>query len=140
MTAKNKITVEEAIALLRSGGDLSRRVITNLDVSKVKAIDALLLAESGLVVPDGNIVYDDNDIRYDPDFDDIDWGEPTPFRKGKEQFSSGTTEKESKVEELAVKVFVKNDAMREWIAVNRKKLDVLISKLLEDLYKTEEIT
>ncbi|MFZ2898938.1 MAG: hypothetical protein WA004_09965 [Saprospiraceae bacterium] len=48
-------------------------------------MDALLLAENGIVVPDGNIVYDDSDIQYDPDFDDVEWGKPFSFQEKREQ-------------------------------------------------------
>ena len=79
------ITVAEAIVLLRSGAQLGNRVISDLTSSKVKAMDALLLAEHGIVVPDGNIVYDDSDIQYDPDFDEVEWGKPFSFQEKKEQ-------------------------------------------------------
>jgi len=38
-------------------------------------VDALLLAENGVVIPEQNIYYDDRDIAYDPDFDDVEWSE-----------------------------------------------------------------
>ena len=97
-------------------------------------MDALLLAENGLLVPDGNIVYDDADISYDPEFDEVDWGKPRSFKHEKKQ---GEERPES--EELVVRVHIKNDDMKEWLSLNREKLDQVIGKLLEDLYLTERL-
>jgi hypothetical protein len=80
-----KITLEQAISLLKSGGQLGNLVISDLATSSVKAMDALLLAENGIAVPDGNIVYDDSDIQYDPDFDEMEWGKPFSFQEKREQ-------------------------------------------------------
>ena len=134
MTMENKISVKKAIDILKSGGDISNNIISNLETSKIKAMDALLLAENGFVVPDGNIIYNDNAIKYDPDFDEIDWGKSTPFKHQKKQLEELST-----TEELVVKLQIKNDEMKEWLSINRKKLDQIINKLLEDLYNTERM-
>lgn len=134
MTAENKISVEKAIEILKSGGDLGKSIIADLDTSKVKAMDALLLAENGFLVPDGNIVYDDKDIRYDSDFDEVDWGKPVSFEKERKQLENSPAE-----EELIIRLQIKNEGMKEWLQINREKLDEVIHKLLEDLYKTERL-
>lgn len=131
MTANHSISVQEAIDILRSGKDLDKIILSDLGNTPVKVIDALLLAENGFVVPDGNIVYDDKDIQYDPDFDEVEWGAPIPFRQFKAELSE--------TEELMVKVQVKNEGMKEWLRSNRTKLDKIVSKLLEDLYQTEQL-
>lgn len=80
-----KITLKQAISLLKSGNQLGNRVISDLATSKVKAMDALLLAEHGIAAPDSKIVYDDSDIQYDPDFDEMEWGKPFSFQEKREQ-------------------------------------------------------
>ena len=80
MTMNKKIGIHAAIDLLKSGGNIDKVIISDLTTSKVKAMDALLLAENGCLVPDGNIVYDDDQIQYDSDFDDVTWGKPVPFK------------------------------------------------------------
>ena len=81
MTPGNKISIQKAIDILKSGGNLGESIISDLGTSRVKAMDAFLLAKNGFIVPDGNIVYDDNDIKYDPDFDEVEWGKPVPFKQ-----------------------------------------------------------
>ena len=139
MIPNNKVTVERAIDILKSGGTLGESVISDLEISKVKAMDALLLAENGFFVPDGNIVYDDNDIQYDPDFDDVEWGDPVPFRHGKNHLVQETKEEKNGAGEIVVRVTIKNNDMKEWLGLNEQKLDQIISKLLEDLYNTERL-
>lgn len=134
MTTDNKISVETAIDILKSGKDLGGRIISNLETSKVSAMDALLLAENGFVVPDINVIYKDSDIEYDPDFDEVDWGNPVPFNQNKKRQKTPSV-----VEELVVRLSIENAGMKEWLEANRKKLDPLILKLLKDLYETEKL-
>lgn len=134
MPTEKKISVVKAIEILRSGGDLEANTISDLETSKVKAMDALMLAENGFVVPNGNIVYQDSDIQYDPDFDDVDWGGPIAFNSIKNR-----TEVSPTVEELVVTVQIKNEGIRAWVRENRNKIDLVVGKLLEDLYRTEKL-
>lgn len=131
MTANHKISVQAAIDIIKSGGTVGANTLSDVETTQVKAMDALLLAENGFVVPDGNIIYNDSDIQYDPDFDEVEWGVPVPFRQLKKELSE--------IEEVVVKVRVKNEGMKEWVSSNRKKLDEVVSKLLEDLYQTERL-
>lgn len=73
MTTNKTLDVQAAIDLLKSGGSIENRVISDVATSKVKALDAMLLAKNGCLVPDGNIVYDDESIQFDPDFDEVTW-------------------------------------------------------------------
>lgn len=83
-----QIDVRSAIDLLKSGETIDNVVISDMTTSKVMAMDALLLAKNGFIVPDGNIVYDNDQIQYDPDFDDVTWGKPIPFKQLKESLTS----------------------------------------------------
>lgn len=83
-----QIDVRSAIDLLKSGKTIDNVVISDMTTSKVMAMDALLLAKNGFIVPDGNIVYDDDQVQYDPDFDDVTWGKPIPFKQLKESLTS----------------------------------------------------
>jgi hypothetical protein len=68
-----KVKVEQAIEMARNHESLEGLVIENLSDTQVRAIDALALAEHGILIPEQNIYYDDKDITYDPDFDDVAW-------------------------------------------------------------------
>jgi hypothetical protein len=92
MTTNKTLDVQAAIDLLKSGGSIEQMVISDLATSKVEAIDAMLLAKNGCLVPDGNIFYDDDNIQYDSDFDEVNWSGPVPFKQMKESLSSGTAQ------------------------------------------------
>lgn len=83
-----EINVDAAIDLLKSGGKLDQITISDIATSKVQMLDALLLARNGYAVPEGNVVYDDDQIQYDPDFDDMTWGKPVSFKKLKQSLET----------------------------------------------------
>lgn len=68
-----KVKVEQAIAMARNNESLKGLVIEDLRDTQVRAVDALALAEHGIVLPEQNIYYNDEDIAYGPDFDEVDW-------------------------------------------------------------------
>ena len=135
MTMNKKIGIHAAIDLLKSGGNIDKVIISDLTTSKVKAMDALLLAENGCLVPDGNIVYDDDQIQYDSDFDDVTWGKPVPFKS----LSSETAKQLSDTTELVFKLQIKSADMKQWLSQNREQLNLVVSSLLESMYKAERL-
>lgn len=140
MTMNKTLKVQAAIDLLKSGGSIEKMVISDLTRSKVKAMDALLLAENGFIVPDGNIVYDDQEIQPDPDFDEVQWSRPVPFKKRKESVSSDQAHPPSETAELVVKLQIGSADMKQWLAQNRAQLDVVINGLVESMYKAERLS
>lgn len=68
-----KLTIEQAIERARKKQSLEGVVIEDLKETQVRAVDALILAEYGIVIPEQNIYYSDEDIAYDPDFDEVKW-------------------------------------------------------------------
>lgn len=131
----NSISTKAAIKALRSGKSLNNKTLSDLGSSVVDVIDALLLAEHGFLVPEGNIVYDDSKIAYDPDFDDADWGEPISV---KEPAANLEKSKVAKDEKLVIELSI-NPELKSWIDANDIQLEIVIRKLLTDLYKTEKL-
>lgn len=68
-----KLKIEQAIERARKKQSLEGVVIEDLKETQVRAVDALILAEYGIVIPEQNIYYSDDDIAYDPDFDEVTW-------------------------------------------------------------------
>ena len=73
VSVMKKINVVEAIKMARSGKSLAGVSIEDLGETQIKARDVLLLSDFGIVVPEQNIYYDDSDIEYDHEFDDVEW-------------------------------------------------------------------
>ncbi len=68
-----KVKVEQAIEMAKNNESLKGLVIEDLSDTQVRARDALVLAEHGILIPEQNIYYNDEDIAYDPDFDETEW-------------------------------------------------------------------
>lgn len=132
-----KIDVNSAIDLLKSGGNLDQTIITDLVTAKVKMPDALLLARNGYVIPEDNVVYDDSQIQYDPDFDDVTWGKPVPFKKLKQSLEAG--DQLAEAVELIVKLQIKSTDVKEWLTKNEGQINIMISGLLESMYKADKL-
>lgn len=62
-----KLKIEQAIERARKKQSLEGVVIEDLKETQVRAVDALILAEYGIVIPEQNIYYSDDDIAYDPE-------------------------------------------------------------------------
>jgi hypothetical protein len=136
-TMNKELDVDSAINLLKSGGKLDEIIISDLATSKVLMMDALLLARNGYIVPEDNVVYDDAQIQYDPDFDDVAWGQPVPFKKLIPSLESGDplTEKA----ELVVKLQIKSADMKLWLANNEDQINMIVSGLIESMYRADKI-
>lgn len=101
-----KVKVEQAIEMARNNESLEGLVIENLNDTQVRAIDALALAEHGILIPEQNIYYDDKDIAYDPDFDDVAWNkEPLKMTWEEKMQLAEKLEKYGSIEEeISVKI------------------------------------
>lgn len=131
------MNVDSAIDLLKSGGNLDGTIISDLTTSKVRMMDALLLARNGYVVPEDNVVYDDDQIQYDPDFDDITWGKPVSFKKLKQSLESDS--QLANTIELVVKLQIKSNDMKQWLAKNGDQINLVVSGLLESMYRADKL-
>jgi hypothetical protein len=65
------LTVEEAVARVQSGQNLEGVVLEENSMKQVNVRDAIVLSEGGIVIPEQNIYYDDADIEYDGDIDEL---------------------------------------------------------------------
>lgn len=65
------LTVEEAVARVQSGQNLEGVVLEENSMKQVNVRDAMVLSEGGIVIPEQNIYYDDADIEYDKEIDEL---------------------------------------------------------------------
>ena len=136
------ISTRAAIEAIKAGQSIQDKTLSDLGSVRVDVMDALLLAEHGFLVPEGNIVYDDSKIAYDPDFDEGEWGAPVSVRQrsdapdnpGKREDRSGSAKTEQLVVELSLDQELKN-----WLEANDIQLAAILEKLLTDLYQTEKL-
>jgi hypothetical protein len=136
-----KLNIEQAIERARKNESLEGIAIEGLQETQVRAVDALILAEHGIVIPEQNIYYNDDDIAYDPDFDEVEWSEQ-PLKMTWEEkirlFEEGG-ESYKKEEEMSVKVRIADQEVRDWVNDNYDKMGQILGNFIVDIYKANKI-
>jgi hypothetical protein len=134
-----KASIEEAIAMASRGKSLEGVIIEGLQDSQVKAMDALLLSRHGIVIPEENIYYDDNDIAYDEDFDAITWSSEPIQLSFEEKVTLANQSPGDDKTAISLNIAVADTELKQWITMNRQKVESILSALLVDLYKTQKV-
>lgn len=124
MMTKGKISVSVALNKLELGEPISDYSI-DWDRIKVESLDVMKLSKGGVIVPEGAIYYDDDDIEFDEDFEG-DWV----------RIDYDPVEKLKMKTEVEI---VLNKDMKQWIDSKNIKLDRLIENLLDNFYQTQKI-
>ena len=136
-----KLKIEQAIEMARKDKSLEGVIIEDLKETQVRAVDALILAEYGIVIPEQNIYYSDEDIAYDPDFDDVKWSEE-PLKmtwEEKMQLSEEMDKNNKKEGEISVKVNISDQEVRQWVNENHDKMGQILGNFIVDIYKANKI-
>ena len=136
-----KLKIEQAIEMARKNESLEGVVIEDLKETQVRAVDALILAEHGIVIPEQNIYYSDEEIAYDPDFDEVKWSEE-PLRmtwEEKMRLSEEIEKNNKKEEEISVKVNISDQEVRQWVNENYDKMGQILGNFIVDIYKANKI-
>ena len=127
--------------MARKNKNLEGVAIEDLKETQVRAVDALVLAEYGIIIPEQNIYYSDDDISYDPDFDDVKWSEE-PLKmtwEEKMQLSEEIDKNNRKGEEISVKVNISDQEVRQWVNENYDKMGQILGNFIVDIYKANKI-
>ncbi|MFZ4474908.1 MAG: hypothetical protein ACOYPR_06940, partial [Saprospiraceae bacterium] len=66
------LTVKEAVEMVNKGETLKGVVLEESSIKQVNVRDALVLARGGIIIPEENIYYNDEEIEYDEDIDELD--------------------------------------------------------------------
>lgn len=136
-----KLKIEQAIDMARKNESLEGVVIEDLKETQVRAVDALILAEYGIVIPEQNIYYSDEDITYDPDFDEVKWNEePLKMTWDEKMRLAEEIEKNNKKEEeITVKLNISDQEVRQWVNENYDKMGQILGNFIVDIYKANKI-
>lgn len=136
-----KVKVEQAIAMAKNNESLEGLVIEDLNDTQVRAVDALALAEHGIVLPEQNIYYNDEDVAYDPDFDEVEWSkEPLKMTwEEKMQLAAQIEKNAASDEEISVVVKITDRKIRQWMNENQDKMGQILGNFIVDIYKANQI-
>ncbi len=136
-----KVSIEQAIARARNNQSLQGLVIEHVEDTQVRAVDALALAEQGIVIPEQNIYYNDADIAYDPDFDEVQWSkDPLQMTwEEKIQLAESMKNNADSAEEISVTIKIPNREIRQWMNENYDKMGQILGNFIVDIYKANKI-
>lgn len=132
------LTVKQAVAMINKGESLKGVVLEETSIKQVNVRDALVLARGGIVIPEQNIFYNDEDIEYDEDIDELvikggvvnlSWEEKA--RRANEYKEAG--------KEIMVNLSTHTPEIDDWIAKNKKKLETLLKPIVINLFNAEKI-
>jgi hypothetical protein len=135
------LTVKEAVERVNRGESLEGVVLDESTTRQVNVRDAMVLSRGGIVIPEQNIYYNDEDIEYDEDIDELvitsgvvklSWEEKA--RRAKEYSEAGKEEKG-----VMVNLSTHTPEIDDWIAKNKKKLEALLKPIVINLFNAEKI-
>lgn len=134
------LTVKEAVERINKGGNLEGVVLDERSIEQVNVRDAMVLSRGGIVIPEQNIYYDDADIEYDEEIDELvitsgivqlSWEEKA---KRAEEYRERYREAKETMLDLATQ----KPEIDDWIADNKQKLENLLKPIVIDLFHAEK--
>lgn len=134
------LTVKEAVEWVNRGNNLEGVVLDESTIKQVNVRDAMVLAKGGIVIPEQNIYYNDDEIEYDEDIDELvitggivklSWEEKA--RRAKEYSEKGK-------KEVMVDLSTQKPEIDDWIAKNREKVEKLLKPIVISLFNAEKNT
>ena len=135
------LTVKEAVERVNQGENLEGVALDESTIKQVNVRDAMVLSRGGIVVPEQNIYYNDEEIEYDEDIDELvitsgivklSWEEKA--KRAKEYSDGGKLERE-----IMVDLSTQKPEIDDWIAKNKQKLETLLKPIVVNLYNAEKI-
>ncbi|MCS7037637.1 MAG: hypothetical protein RMJ33_03790 [Saprospiraceae bacterium] len=132
------LTIKEAVEWVNSGKSLEGVVLDECTIQQVNVRDALVLARGGIVIPEQNIYYSDEEIEYDEDIDELVLTDGVVRLSWEEKARRAREYSEKKQREIMVNVATQRPEIDEWIAKNRDKLESLLRPIVISLFNAEK--
>lgn len=135
------LTVKEAVERVNNGGNLKGVVLDKSTIQQVNVRDAMVLARGGIVIPEQNMYYDDEDIEYDEDIDELEITSGTVQLSWEEkaQRAEEHSEKWKEGKEIMIDLSTQKPEIDHWIAKNKKKLETLLRPIVINLFNAEKV-
>ena len=134
------LTVKEAVERVNRGDNLEGVVLEERTIKQVNVRDAMILARGGIVLPEQNIYYNDVDIEFDEDIDELEitsgivkltWEEKA--QRAQENSLAGNVEKD-----IMINLSTQKPEIDDWISSNRQKIESLLKPIVISLFNAEK--
>ncbi|HOY19608.1 MAG TPA: hypothetical protein PLC89_20015 [Haliscomenobacter sp.] len=127
---------EQALAMIKNGESLKGVVLEDLDAVQVSARDALSLARSGIVVPEQNVFYDDADIAYDEEIDEVEWSNENLNLSWEEKAKLFS---QNKYKPITLEITTNDLEVDTWLRENQERLREVIKPIVKSLFEAEKM-
>lgn len=128
--------IEQALAMVKNGESLKGAVLEDVDTVQVSVRDALSLAWAGIVVPEQNVFYDDDEIAYDEEIDEVKWSTENLNLSWEEK---AKLFKQSKPQPVTLDISTNDLEIDTWLSENRERLSEVIKPIIKSLYQAEKL-
>lgn len=127
---------EQALAMIKNGESLKGVVLEDLDTVQVSARDALSLARSGIVIPEQNVFYDDADIAYDEEIDEVEWSNENLNLSWEEKAKLFS---QNKYKPITLEITTNDLEVDTWLRENQERLSEVIKPIVKSLFEAEKM-
>ena len=127
---------EQALTIIKNGESLKGVVLEDLDAVQVSARDALSLARSGIVVPEQNVFYDDADIAYDEEIDEVEWSNENLNLSWEEKAKLFS---QNKYKPITLEITTNDLEVDTWLRENQERLSEVIKPIVKSLFEAEKM-
>ncbi|AEE51092.1 hypothetical protein Halhy_3232 [Haliscomenobacter hydrossis DSM 1100] len=131
-----KMKTEQALAMIKNGESLKGVVLEDLDAVQVSARDALSLARSGIVIPEQNVFYDDADIAYDEEIDEVEWSNENLNLSWEEKAKLFS---QNKYKPITLEITTNDLEVDTWLRENQERLSEVIKPIVKSLFEAEKM-
>lgn len=135
------LTIKEAVDRINNGGNLEGILLDKSTMQQVNVRDAMVLSRGGVVIPEQNIYYNDDDIEYDEDIDEltITSGILNLSWEEKIQKAEAFEKQRSEDVEVMVNLSTRQPEIDDWIVKNKKKIEKLLKPIVISLFDAEKM-
>ena len=124
--------------MANEGKSLKGIVLEDINDVQVNVRDAMSLSRQGIVVPEANMFYDDNDIAYDEEIDGLERIGELRKMSWAEKEAYFAEEEENNSDEVSIKILIPDSKMKSWLVKNSERIVAVLAPILLSLYNAEE--
>lgn len=132
------LTVKEAVDRVNSGQNLEGVHLDKESLKQVNVRDAMILNRGGIVVPEENLYYDDNDIVYDEEIDELVIGEEITGLSWEEKINRFQNYQNTN-ENISINLSTQDQEVNKWIEMNKEFLEKVLRPIVKNLFDVENL-
>ena len=132
------LTIKEAVERVNNGNNLKGIILDKESMQRVNVRDAMVLNRGGIVVPEENLYYDDNDIEYDEEIDELIIGDEITHLSWEEK-AKKFEEASSTQESIRINISTKKPEIDSWIEENKGRLEEVLKPIVISLFNAEKM-